>query len=125
MIGTEVARLRRLRNTALRARALAAGLDSDAARPASVFSRGAVNCWQIARVITGLLRGHPYLSYQRGPSELRGVYDRINASLMSGITRYRGRTHHALSDELRGLAPELHEPRAFTWSSDRSDPPGR
>jgi hypothetical protein len=125
MIDTEVARLRRLRNTALRARALAAALDSDPARLGSVFSRGAVNCWQIARVITGLLRGHPYLSYQRGPSELRGVYDRINASLMSGITRYRGRTHHALSDELRGVARELDDARALTWSSDLSDALGR
>ncbi len=85
MIDTEVARLRRLRNTALRARALAAALDSDPARLGSVFSRGAVNCWQIARVIT----------------------------------------HHALSDELRGVARELDDARALTWSSDLSDALGR
>ncbi len=125
MIDTEVARLRRLRNTALRARALAAALDSDPARRDSVFSRGAVNCWQIARVITGLLRGHPYLSYQRGPSELRGAYDRISADLMGGIARYRGRTHQALSEELRRVARELDDARALTWSSDLSDALGR
>jgi hypothetical protein len=125
MIGTEVARLRRLRNTALRARALAAALDSDPARRGSVFSRGAVNCWQIARVITGLLRGHPYLSYQRGPSEMRGAYDRLSAGLMGGIARYRGRTHQTLSDELRRVARELDDARALTWSSDLSDALGR
>jgi hypothetical protein len=125
MIDTEVARLRRLRNTALRARALAAALDSDPARRDSVFSRGAVNCWQIARVITGLLRGHPYLSYQRGPSELRGSYDRISAGLMGGIARYRGRTQQVLSDELRRVARELDDARALTWSSDLSDALGR
>jgi hypothetical protein len=125
MIGTEVARLRRLRNTALRARALAAALDSDPAQRGSVFSRGAVNCWQIARVITGLLRGHPYLSYQRGPGEMRGAHDRISAGLMGGIARYRGRTHQTLSDELRRVARELDDARALTWSSDLSDALGR
>jgi hypothetical protein len=125
MIYTEVARLRRLRNTALRARAIAAKLDSDPARRESVFSRGAVSCWQIARVITGLLRGHPYLSYQRGPSELRGAYDRISAGLLGGVARYRGRTHQTLSDELRRVARELDDARALTWSSDLSDTLGR
>ena len=125
MIDTEVARLRRLRNTALRARALAAALDYDPARRDSVFSRGAVNCWQIARVITGLLRGHPHLSFQRGPSELRGVYDRLSANWLGGIAGYRGRTRQTLSDELRRVARELDDARALTWSSDLSDALGR
>jgi hypothetical protein len=114
-----------VRNTALRARALAATLDSDPARRDSLFSRGAVNCWRIARVITGLLRGHPYLSYQRGPSEVRGIYDRVGAGLLGGIARYRGRSHQAFSDELRRVARELDDARALTWSSDLSDTLGR
>src|SRR5216683_2480226 len=125
MIDTEVTRLRRLRNTALRARAVAATLDSDSARRDSVFSRGAVNCWRIARVITGLLRAHPYLSYQRGPSEVRGVYDRASAGLLGGIARYRGRSQQTFSDELRRVARELDDARALTWSSDLSDTLGR
>jgi hypothetical protein len=125
MIDTEVTRLRRLRNTALRARAVAAALDSDSARRGSVFSRGAVNCWRIARVITGLLRAHPYLSYQRGPSEVRGVYVRVSAGLLGGIARYRGRCHQTFSDELRRVARELDDARALTWSSDLSDTLGR
>src|SRR5882724_1816497 len=125
MIDTEVTRLRRLRNTALRARAVASALDYDSARHGSVFSRGAVNCWRIARVITGLLRAHPYLSYQRGPSEVRGVYDRVSAGLLGGIARYRGRSRQTFSDELRRVAHELDDARALTWSSDLSDTLGR
>ena len=125
MIDTEVIRLRRLRNTALGARAVAATLGADPAPRDSVFSRGAVNCWQIARVITGLLRAHPYLSYQRGPSEVRGIYDRVRAGLLGGIARYRGRSHQTFSDELRRVARELDDARALTWSSDLSDALGR
>jgi len=125
MIDTEVTRLRRLRNTALRARAVASTLDSGPPRRDSVFSRGAVNCWRIARVITGLLRAHPYLSYQRGPSEVRGVYDHINAGVLGAFARYRGRSHETLSDELRGVARELDDARALTLSSALSDTLGR
>jgi len=125
MIDIEVTRLRRLRNTVLRARAVAATLDLDSARRDSVFSRGAVSCWQIARVITGLLRGHPYLSYQRGPSGLRGLYDRVSAGLQGGIARSRGRSLQAFSNELRRVARELDDARALTLSSDLSDTLGR
>jgi hypothetical protein len=129
MIDTEVMRLRRLRNTALKARALAAALDaaldSDPARRSSVFSRSAVTSWRIARVITGWLRAHPYLSYQRGPSAVRGVYDRLNAGLLSTIARYRGRSAHIFSRELRRVARGLDDARALTWSSDLSDSLGR
>jgi hypothetical protein len=141
MIDTEVMRLRRLRNTALSARALAASLgacpsdDASAAadphrhaslaRPESLFSRGAVSCWQIARVITGRLRAHPYLSYQRGPSGVRRVYDRVRAGVRSGIARYRGRSLQIFSDELQRVARELGDARALTWSADLGDTWGR
>ena len=125
MIDSEVTRLRRLRNTALRARAVAAALDSGTPRHDSVFSRSAVNFWQITRVITGLLRGHPYLSYQREPGEVRGLYDCAGAGLLGGIARYRGRSRQALSEELRRVARELDDARALTWSSDLSDTLGR
>jgi hypothetical protein len=125
MIDTEVTRLRRLRNTALGVRALAATLDSDSARSDSVFSRAAVSCWRIARVITGLLRAHPYLSYRRGPSKVRGIYDRVSARLLGGIARYRGRSHQTFFVELRRVARELDDARALTWSSDLSDTLGR
>ena len=125
MIDTEVTRLRRLRNTALRARAVAAALGSDPAPRDSAFSRSAASCWRIARVITGRLRAHPYLSYQRGPSEMRGVYDRVSAGLLGAIARYRGRSQQTFSEELRRVARELDDARALTWSSELSDSLGR
>jgi hypothetical protein len=125
MIDAEVMRLRRLRNTALKARALAAVLDSEPARRNSVFSRSAVSCWRIARVITGWLRAHPYLSYQQGPSEVRGVYDRLSAGVLGVAARSRGRSRQAFSSELLRVARELDDARALTWSSDLSDTFGR
>ena len=80
---------------------------------------------RITRVITGLLRGHPYLSYQRGPSEVRGILDRVIAGLLGGFARYRGRSHLTFSDELRRVARELDDARAVTWSSHLSDAFGR
>src|SRR5579864_1845652 len=109
MIDGEVGRLRRLRNTALRARAVAAALDPAPARRDSVFSRGAVSCWQIARVITGRLRAHPYLSYQKGPGRMRGVYDRFTAAVSSHIARARSRSLQIVSAELQRLAHELDD----------------
>lgn len=123
MIDSEVGRLRRLRNSALKARAIATALDSTAQRRDSVFSRGAVSCWQIARVITGKLRAHPYLSYQRGPSEVRGVYHRIVAGVLRHIAR--GRSLQIIAGELQRLAHELEDARALSWSADFGDAMGR
>ncbi len=125
MIDTEVMRLRGLRNTALRARAIAAALNLGSAHRNAVFSRGALICWRIARVITGWLRAHPYSSYQQGPSEVRGLYDRINADLLRRVARYRGESLHIFADELRRVAREVDDARALTWSSDLSDSLGR
>jgi hypothetical protein len=127
MIDTEVMRLRGLRNTALRARAIAAALNLGSAHRNSVFSRGALSCWRIARVITGWLRAHPYLSYQQGPSEVRGLYDRISADLLGRVARYRGGSLHIFifADELRRVAREVDDARALTWSSELSDSLGR
>ena len=126
MIDTsEVIRLRRLRNTALRARAIAAALDSDPAGRGSLFSAGAQICWRMARLMTGRLRTHPYLRYQRGPSEMRSVYHRISAAVLGAIARYRGRNQQAYAGELRHVARELDDARALTWSAELSDTLGR
>ncbi len=75
MIDIEVIRLRQLRNTALRARAIATALDAGhSGKVDSVLSRSALACWRIARVVTGKLRAHPYQSYQRDPGYLHSLY---------------------------------------------------
>jgi hypothetical protein len=125
VIDAEVMRLRRLRDTALRARALAAVLKGSDRRRHSVFSRSAVSCWQIARTITGRLRGHPDLSYQRGPSELRTLIDGIRANVLGSAVRDRKRSLAMLADEVQGVARELDDARALTWSAELSDDFGR
>ena len=107
MLDTEVHRLRRLRNRALRARAIARALNANRAHPDSTFSRSARICWRIARVISGSLRSHPYRRYQTGPGSLRLLSDRLIAGVLGGLARHRGRSLrsqvqiHDLMDELR------------------------
>ena len=125
MIDSEVIRLRKLRDAALRARAVAAVMDSQKAQRNSVFLRSAQSCWQVARAITGRLRAHPYLSFQRGPSEARAIYDHVYAAVSGGIARYRGRSFQFYCGELRRVARELDDARALTWSPDLSDDLGR
>ena len=125
MIDAEVARLRELRNVALRVRALAKGLDGNRAIENSVFTKSAVLCWNIARVATGRLRGHPYLSYQKGPSPVRSCSDRVAARAIGLLARYQGRSLNVQAAELQLLARELDDARALTWSPDLSDALGR
>jgi len=124
MIDTEVLRLRNLRNRALRARAFAQVLDSSRSECA-VFEKSAVTCWTIARIATGRLRAHPYLSYQRGPSRLRDLADRSIAALATFSARRRGRSASVYAEELQGLVRAVDDARALTWSAELSDALGR
>jgi hypothetical protein len=125
MNDAEVARLRELRNVALRVRALAKGLDGDPTVEDSIFKRSAVLCWNIARIATGRLRAHPYLRYQKGPGLVRRWSDRIGASASAMLARYQGRSLIVHAAELQLLARELDDARALTWSPDLSDALGR
>jgi hypothetical protein len=125
MIDADVMRLRQLRNVALRARALARALDSDSAIDSASFSRGAVICWTIARVATGRLRAHPYLSYQKGPSRIRELADRTIASIAAFAAQRQRRSCGAFALELRCVAREVDDARALTRSPDLSDALGR
>ena len=125
MIDTEVIRLRQLRNTALRARAIALALNAPHPESGSVLSRSALACWRIARVITGKLRAHPYQSYQRDAGYLRSVYDGAVAALMAVLAKYRGSRSGQYSAQLQRVAHELDDARALTWSPTLSDTLGR
>jgi hypothetical protein len=125
MIDTEVVRLRQLRATVLKARALAAAMDASSARGAALFSRSAVSCWRIARIVTGRLRGHPYLDYQRDASSARAVSDRVIAYLLAAIARRQGQTLRTFLVELKRVAREVDNARALTWAADFSDSLGR
>ncbi|HTB90580.1 MAG TPA: hypothetical protein VK743_21610 [Steroidobacteraceae bacterium] len=125
MIDAEVLRLRKLRGMALRARALAKTLDSDCTHEQSVFARSAVMCWTIARVASGHLRAHPYLSYQQGPSPLDDLADSIIASLVALNARRQNRRLSVYAEHLQNVAREVNDARALTWSPDLSDALGR
>jgi hypothetical protein len=125
MIDAEVRRLRNLRNVALRTRALAGVLGADPSLHDSVLPKSSLMCWAIARIATGHLRAHPYLSYQKGPSALRDLADRSGASLAGWMARHQGRTLRVYADQLKILARALDDTRALTWSPALSDALGR
>jgi hypothetical protein len=125
MIDAEVLRLRKLRNVALRARALARTLDSDSAEGRSIFARSALACWTIARIASGRLQAHPYLSYQRGPSRLRALADGVLASLVALNARRQNRCLSIYAQQLQIVARELDDVRSLTLAPDLSDVLGR
>jgi len=128
MIDAEVLRLRKLRNVALRARALAKILDSDSGdgpEGQSVFSKSAVICWTIARIASGRLRAHPYLSYQQARSPLRDLADGLIASLTALNARRQNRRVSICAQQLQSVAREVDDVRALTWSPELSDALGR
>jgi len=125
MIDAEIIRLRRLRNTVLRARAIAKVLDSQSVRVNSAFARSALDCWRIARVISGKLRAHPYLAYQQGPGDIRTVYNHMAAKVIGGLALRRGRPWRRFAMQLKGVLRELDDVRALTWSTEFSDTLGR
>jgi hypothetical protein len=125
MIDAEVLRLRKLRNAALRARALAYRLDGEQGSDDSKFSKSAVTCWGIARFVSGYLSAHPNLSCQRGPSRTREWFDRLNASAAALTTGSAERRWSLLAQELGRAASELDDTRALTRSTELSDVLGR
>jgi hypothetical protein len=125
MIDAEVGRLRRLRKTALWARAIATALDSTQARRNSLFFRTQLSCWQVSRHVTGKLRAHPYPRYQREPGALRTACTRSGARFLGTIARRRGRGLQILGLELQRVARELDDARALTLSPQLSDDLGR
>ena len=124
MIDAEVVRLRKLRNVALRARALAKALESDSI-DRCVFAKSAVMCWTISRIAAGRLRAHPYLSYQQGPSRIRELADRAIASIAAFTARRKNRRFTMYAPEFQSVAREVADVRALTWSPDLSDALGR
>jgi hypothetical protein len=124
MIDAEVVRLRKLRNVALRARAFAKALESNSIDGA-VFAQCALACWNIARIASGTLRAHPYLSYQKGPSQIRALAYQAIASLAALTARRQSRSAGLYALELQCVAREVGDVRALTWLPDLSDALGR
>jgi hypothetical protein len=124
IMNNEVTRLRRLRQSALKVRALASVLNGGKSDE-GIFQRGALLNWRIARIATGRLRAHPYQSYQRDPSFFESGADRLSAILIGTVAGLRGHGAETFLGELRSAARELDDTRALTLSPDLSDALGR
>jgi hypothetical protein len=125
MIDSEVVRLRQLRATALRVRAIARTLGRRFPGNDGVLNRGACAAWRVARAVSGRLRAHPFLRYQRDAS----LAVLVANSLAAKAARLRAVNRHAalkvFDAELKLLARELADARALTWVPELSDSFGR
>jgi hypothetical protein len=125
MIDAEVLRLRKMRSVALRARALGKFLDLTPDAGDSVFARGSVLCWTIARIATGRLRAHPYLSYQRDHGQVAALADEAIAAALATAARRQDRELSVFANHLQAVAREVDDVRSVSWSPDLSDALGR
>jgi hypothetical protein len=123
MTDPEVARLRRLRGEALRVREIARALGST--QGDELLARGALASWRIARLVSGRLKSHPYLRYQRGVGLGSIVANRLFACLLAASTSNRVQALQRYESQLQRLVRHLDDTRALSWSSDFSDTLGR
>jgi hypothetical protein len=126
MIDPEVARLRRLRDEALRVREIARRLATvrwGIEEP--LLARGACASWRIARVVTGKLIEHPYLHYRKGAGVGSLIGNRLAAQWTALASNDRSSGLKAYVSALESLARQLGDARALTWSTDFSDALGR
>ena len=117
----EAEKLRRLRTTALRVRAIAQALGPRD----SLLSRGRCAAWRVARTVSGRLRAHHYRSFQKDP----GIGVIVANSLAAANAAIGVKTRHQgllrFETHLRSLARELSDFRALTCASDLNDSFGR
>jgi hypothetical protein len=126
MIETEVARLRRLRNSALRVRAVARALaDTRAVHGDPLLGNAACAAWRVARAVSGHLRGHPYVRFQRDAGIGSIVANSVVATGEAVIATNRTKAFKTLSRRLRKMLRELEDARAVTLTPDLSDAFGR
>ncbi|HMK86776.1 MAG TPA: hypothetical protein VK437_12525 [Steroidobacteraceae bacterium] len=126
MTDREVARLRRLRAEALDVREIARTLgESRWARNEPLLERGACAGWRIARIVSGHLRAHPYVRYQRDAGFADRIRGRLLAQYLALVTKNRDGGLKEYEARLRSLARQLDDARALTWSADLSDRFGR
>jgi hypothetical protein len=125
MIDSEVERLRALRASALRVRAVARALarrhpDNDA-----ILNRGACAAWRIARTVSGRLRAHPFLQFQKDASLSVLIANSIAATAAAVRASNRHSALKLFDANLKMLTRELADARALTWVPELSDSFGR
>lgn len=122
----EVVRLRRLRESALRSRAIASGMATYRhAHNEPLLLHGAGACWRIVRAVSGQLRAHPDVRYQADV----GIAARWRHRALAALQIFGGSTPSAVHSEylilMRQLLRQLDDARILTRSADLSDTLGR
>lgn len=90
-----------------------------------LLARGACASWRIARVVSGRLRAHPYLRYQRDVGVGSIVSNRLFASFLAMTSRDRVQALKRFESQVHALMRHLDDTRALSWSSNFSDTLGR
>jgi hypothetical protein len=124
IMNDEVTRLRQLRKSALKLRALASSLDAGK-HASGIYEHASVLNWRIARIATGKLRSHPYRSYQRDPGFLETGADGLQSYLKATLANLRGRGMDTFLEEMSAALRQLDDARSLTLSTDLSDALGR
>jgi hypothetical protein len=122
----EVARLRRLRESALRSRAIACAMVVNRhAWNEPLLLDGALSCWRIARAVSGKLRAHPDVRCQADA----GIAMRLRHRVLATLRLFGGATRSQMLNEylilMRHLLRQLDDARSLTLSPDLSDIFGR
>lgn len=126
MIDAEVARLRKLRSSALRVRAVARALSrTRAVHDDPALHRAACAAWRVARAVTGRLRAHPYANFQRDAGLATVLSNACVAACEVVGATSRVRAFRGFSGHLRKMVRALEDARALTWAADLSDSFGR
>jgi hypothetical protein len=126
MIDSEVARLRRLRASALRVRAVALALGSTTLMQQNpILARARCAAWRIARTVSGRLRAHPYASFQKDAGVGAVLWNSLVAITVALGARSQPRALLSFDVQLRRLARQLDRARALTRATDLSDSFGR
>jgi hypothetical protein len=127
MSNDEVERLRKLRATALRVRAIAQALEGSRQQPTAAdwLRRSSGAAWRISRAVSGQLRAHPYATFQQDAGTLTLLANSLRASAVARFLGRHARAASYVARELSTLSRLLDDARALTCTLDLSDSFGR
>jgi len=119
MVDMEIQRLRRLRGSALRVRAVAIALRRRfPGRDDDVLRAGQYAAWRVARAVAGRLRAHPYRAYQKDAGVGVVLKNAYVASLGAFGVTSRHLAHSRFHRHLTDLARLLEDARALTSAAE-------
>jgi hypothetical protein len=126
MLDFEVERLRHLRGTALRVRAVARALGSqESVLDDALVARGSCAAWRVARSVSGRLRAHPYASFQKDAGFVTLLANSVAARAATFGASTRTHAYRVFEAQLKTLLRELDDTRSLTRVADLSDAFGR